>query len=358
MKNSGYTFGLVWALLVIAISINCYAQETWTKLPSDPYQGKQDDIFMLDEQRGWYGNGKGKFYKTINGGNSWELVSEKPGTFWRCLAFLDSLHGFGGNVGTDYFPGVTDTIPLYETFDAGKTWAPVKTINGGSPKGLCAIYIQKIPFVNHGKLDYKTTIWAAGRVGSPAWVMSSTDEGKTWISKEFTQTTMIFDIVMTDAKTGFICGASDADITKAKPQVLKTTDAGKTWKVVYEGKSGYELTWKASFPTPETGYVSIQSYNPDTTAKSRYIIKTEDAGKTWKELPVSQNHALRQFGIGFIDNKHGFLGTTIGGFETKDGGTSWQKLTLGRAVNKFRFLKTKEGKNLGYAIGADIYRFK
>lgn len=335
------------------------AQPTkWTKLNTEAYSGKQDDIFFLDENRGWYGNGKGRFYQTTNGGLTWQLQSEKIGTFWRCLAFLDSAHGFAGNVGTDYFPGVTDTIPLYETFDGGRNWKPAQAIKGGMPKGLCALFVQKTPFVNQGILAHKTTVWAAGRVGSPAWVMKSTDEGKSWSAQELNQTAMIFDLVMTDTKTGFICGASDADVSKAKPQVLKTTDAGKSWKIVYEGKTGYELTWKATFPTSKTGYVSIQSYNPDTSFKARYILKTTDEGQTWKELPLAENYALRQFGIGFINENHGFVGTTIGGFETKDGGLTWEKVTLGRAVNKFRFFKNGANKTLGFAIGADVFKME
>ena len=34
----------------------------WTKLPTEPYPGKQDDIFFVNERTGWYGNGAGKVF--------------------------------------------------------------------------------------------------------------------------------------------------------------------------------------------------------------------------------------------------------------------------------------------------------
>ena len=39
---------------------------------------------------------------------------------------IDTLHGYAGNIGTEYFHGVTDETPLYETLDGGKTLAPCR----------------------------------------------------------------------------------------------------------------------------------------------------------------------------------------------------------------------------------------
>ena len=37
---------------------------TWTKLPTEPYKGKQDDLYFVNATTGWYGNGAGKLYRT------------------------------------------------------------------------------------------------------------------------------------------------------------------------------------------------------------------------------------------------------------------------------------------------------
>ena len=111
---------IVCAMLMCNVS---FAQPTynWEKLNTETYKGKQDDIFFVNERVGWYINGFGKIYHTTDGGQIWKLQLEKKGTFFRCVAFIDSLHGFVGTVGTDYFPNVTDTIPLYKTTDGGES---------------------------------------------------------------------------------------------------------------------------------------------------------------------------------------------------------------------------------------------
>ncbi|MCY2998283.1 MAG: alpha/beta fold hydrolase, partial [Planctomycetota bacterium] len=61
----------------------------WTKLTTEAYPGKQDDIFFIDSKIGFYGNGAGKIFRTTDGGETWHKVFEKKGTFVRCLAFTD-----------------------------------------------------------------------------------------------------------------------------------------------------------------------------------------------------------------------------------------------------------------------------
>jgi len=331
-------------------------EKGWKKLNTERYPGKQDDITFINENEGWYVNGYGSIYHTKNGGESWEKQLEKKGTFFRCIAFVDSLSGFAGTVGTDYFPNVTDTIPLYGTTDGGKTWTPVK-YSGPYVKGLCAIDIVKEQYINHGKTDYKIHIYGVGRVGSPANMMVSHDGGLTWTSNSMNEDCkMLFDIKMFDKNNGIVCAASDEDIEKSNSLILKTSDGGKTWKKVYQSDRPFEGTWKASFPTEKIGYVTIQSYNPDPNVKQQRVAKTTDGGNTWNEINLVEDTGARQFGIGFIDENHGFVGTMNSGYETKDGGKTWSTVNLGMACNKIRIYKDANGKIYGYAIGVDVMK--
>jgi photosystem II stability/assembly factor-like uncharacterized protein len=328
----------------------------WKKLKTERYPGKQDDITFINENEGWYVNGYGSIYHTKNGGETWEKQLEKKGTFFRCIAFVDSLVGFAGTVGTDYFPDVADTIPLYGTKDGGKTWRSV-SYTGAYVKGLCAIDIVKEQFINHGKTDYKIHIYGVGRVGSPANRMESHDGGLTWTSNSMNNDCkMLFDIKMFDKNNGIVCAASDEDLEKSNALILKTSDGGKTWKKVYQSNRPFEGTWKASFPTKELGYVTIQSYNPDPNVKQQRIAKTTDGGETWNEINLVEDAGAREFGIGFIDENHGFVGTMNSGYETKDGGKTWAKVNLGMACNKIRIYKNANGKTYGYAIGVDVLK--
>jgi photosystem II stability/assembly factor-like uncharacterized protein/pimeloyl-ACP methyl ester carboxylesterase len=345
-----------WSNEVISKDEIKLSEKGWKKMKTERYPGKQDDITFINETEGWYVNGYGNIYHTQNGGGTWEKQLEKKGTFFRSIAFVDSLVGFAGTVGTDYFPNVTDTIPLYGTNDGGKTWKPVD-YEGTYVKGLCAIDIVKEQYINHGIIDYKVHIYAVGRVGSPANMMVSHDGGVTWTSNSMNNDCkMLFDIKMFDKKNGIVCAASDEDMEKSNALILKTSDGGRTWKKVYQSNRPFEGTWKASFPTKKVGYVTIQSYNPDPNVKQQRIAKTTDGGETWNEINLVEDAGSREFGIGFIDENHGFVGTMNTGYETKDGGKTWAKVNLGMACNKIRIYKDANGKTYGYAIGVNVLK--
>jgi photosystem II stability/assembly factor-like uncharacterized protein/pimeloyl-ACP methyl ester carboxylesterase len=328
----------------------------WQQLKTEPSAGKQDDICFIDQKNGWYCNGQGKIYQTKNSGETWQKIYEKPGTFFRCIAFIDSLRGFAGNVGTDYFPNVQDTVPLYKTIDGGKSWTPV-TYKGEYVKGLCAIDIVKEQYVNHGNIDYKYHIYAVGRVGTPSNIMVSHDDGKSFSSWSMNaDCKMLFDIKMFNTKEGFVCAASSEDITTSNALVLFTKDGGKTWTKKYQSNRSFETTWKASFPSRNVGYVTIQSYNPDPAVKQQHIIKTTDGGETWNELDLCEDASAREFGIGFINEQVGFVGTMNSGYKTLDGGLSWKKIDLGKACNKIRIYKSAAGETYGYSIGVSVFR--
>jgi photosystem II stability/assembly factor-like uncharacterized protein len=104
------------------------------------------------------------------------------------------------------------------------------------------------------------------------------------------------------------------------------------------------------------GYVTIQSYNPDTTVRRQRVAKTTDGGNTWQEIDLVEDAAAREFGIGFLDENHGFVGTMNSGYETKDGGKSWAAIDMGKACNKIRIYTGENGKKYGYAIGVDVMK--
>ncbi|MCX6351304.1 MAG: hypothetical protein NTX03_05525 [Bacteroidetes bacterium] len=346
-------------LLFISIVTNTYAQQySWEKLNTDPYRGKQDDIYFVDENRGWYINGYGKIYHTTNGGETSTMQLEKKGTFFRCVSFIDSLRGFVGTVGTDYFPNVTDSIPLYKTIDGGKNWTPV-SYSDKYVKGLCAMDIVKEEFVNHGEIGYKYHIYGVGRVGSPANFIVSHDGGNTFTSMDMSSyCSALYDIKMFNKEEGFACASIGTDLDKSHACILHTTNAGRDWKKVYESQRPFEISWKVFFPSKKVGYATIQSYNPDSTVITQHFIKTKNGGKSWKENELCKDFKARSFGVGFIDENHGFIGTMNSGYQTTDGGNTWQKTDMGKACNKIRIVKLPNGKVYGYAIGVNVYRLK
>jgi photosystem II stability/assembly factor-like uncharacterized protein len=341
----------------VAPALVAHPNAQWFKLPTEAYRGKQDDIFFSDAQHGFYVNGIGKIFKTVDGGQQWKMVLHKPGTYFRTVAMVDAQLGFAGNIGTDYFPGVTDTTPLYVTRDGGESWAAVAGVAGPQVKGLCAIDVVKSQFINAGKLEQRTLVHAAGRVGGPAYLMRSLDGGASWSAIDMNpHVAAITDVKFFDEMNGMVIGGDDANVARSHAVVVTTRDGGVTWQRAYTSARPYELSWKVSFPSRQIGYVTVQNYNPDKAVTQRVVAKTTDGGKGWSELPLVEDFAVRQFGVGFADDNTGWVGTTTSGFATKDGGKSWTRVEMGKAVNKIRIVP--DGQHyVGYAIGTDVYKF-
>ena len=323
---------------------------SWQTVPTDPYKGKRDDIHFASESVGYYGTGAGELFRSGDGGLSWTRIWHQPGTFVRAIGFLDEQNGFLGNVG-DYYPGVSDTNPLYRTRDGGRTWTPVDI--GGQPvPGICAIDVLKTRGIYQGDLRDIDVIHAAGRVGGPARLLRSTDGGETWSYIDLSQRAgMILDVKFTDANTGFVFAGSNSDIKQSEALILKTNDGGRTWRAVYRSGRKLENSWKGSFPDPRTGYATVQTYDPER--QQQVILKTIDGGETWAELALVSDPKARQFGIGFATPQIGWVGTAIGGFETRDGGASWATAPIAKAANKFR-MRAADGTPKITAIGTEV----
>jgi len=323
-----------------------YRQAQWRVLPTEPYRGKQDDIFFVSPDVGWYGNGAGKLFHTTNGGESWTKIWEQPGTFIRALGFLDAQRGFLGNVGTNYFPNVTDTRPLYRTADGGSTWTPVSAPGVEAVAGICSIDV----------LHWRrmTLIHAAGRVGGPAMIMRSMDGGESWRVIDLgAHAGMILDVKFFDAMNGFVCASSSADIEQGNALILRTRDGGETWAPAYRGAKAFENCWKMHFPSRGVGYATVQNYREGESA--RVVVKTVDGGETWREVELVNDPEVREFGVGFVDETWGWVGGSTTGFETRDGGETWVPIEMGRAVNKIRILHGG-GHTRAFAIGAEVRR--
>jgi photosystem II stability/assembly factor-like uncharacterized protein len=84
------------------------------------------------------------------------------------------------------------------------------------------------------------------------------------------------------------------------------------------------------------------------------VVKTTDGGATWSELPLVEQLDVRELGIGFVDEQHGWVGAMPSGFETTDGGATWTPSpSMPKAANKIRVVRTSTGADV-WAIGLDV----
>jgi photosystem II stability/assembly factor-like uncharacterized protein len=338
--------------LTAALAAPARADEPWVKLPSVPYtlNNKQDAIAFADALTGWYGNGTGRIYRTDDGGEAWTVIWTKQGIYIRALDFADAQTGFLGNIGPGYFPDVTDRQPLYVTHDGGVHWTAIKPVTGRQIVGVCAIDVLKVD----GKV---LAVRAGGRVGGPAGMLESFDEGRTFRARDMSSVTgMILDIHFVDADTGFIAGASEPEEAKAHARILKTTDGGKSWRAVYDSDRAGDNNWKLAFPSARVGYATIISYQAPQNEARGYVVKTEDGGEHWRRLTVTHDRNWIPYGINFIDEERGWVGGSTGGYSTSDGGKTWSAQAMGLSTNRLRFVQRADGGITAFAIGKDIYR--
>jgi photosystem II stability/assembly factor-like uncharacterized protein len=320
----------------------------WQVLAAGPKvpQGKQDDIYFVNAQRGFVASGgNSSVYRTTDGGNTWKSVFSKQTSYFRAVLFLDDNHGFVGNLGAGLSGDVSDTNVLYETKDGGDSWNPVTQITGDSPKGIC----------NLVAID-STHVAAIGRTNGPAHLMMSSDAGATWQATSLAEHfSMAIDAHFSSSTTGVLVGMGAGAPSACK--IIRTEDGGKSFKTVFTASANNSLCWKVQFPTKDVGYVAIQQ----TASGPPAFAKTTDGGATWKELPLppypgSPTRGYAALAVGFITDKIGWVaaeGKTSPVYRTSDGGETWETETsITPPINRFRFVDKKTA----YAVGGQVYK--
>jgi len=326
----------------------------WHTLTTEAYPKKRDDIVFTNCLTGFYGTGKGNLYRTQDGGQSWHLLWSKPGTFIRSLAFIDTKHGFLGNLGAG-LADITDTTPLYETKDGGATWGAAKIGSAAIP-GVCSIDILKSRSIHEGDVSVRYYIHAAGRANGPGKLLRSENGGESWMLIDLSgRAGMILDVKFLDPNIGFVFAGTSGDLEQSNALILKTTDGARTWREVYRSGRLNEIIWKASFADKLVGYATVQ--NDDPANVQQRVVKTIDGGEHWSEMPLVSRAGVEELGIAFVTSDKGWVGTSVGGFETNDGGKSWIPSTLAPKANRIR-TQAADGTPMIYAIGSEVQVYR
>lgn len=349
---------LLFSGLFCLVSLKLVAQYNWIVYPNTPTTPYRfDDVYFLNPNQGWLvdpivqyssANSLAKVYETRNGGVTWTLVHDSMPSYLRSVGFVDSLHGFIGNLADHTV--TSDTVAMYYTSDGGKTLTPVN-FPSPRPGGICGISVVT-----------DSVVYAYGRYYGPPVLAKTTDAGKTWTTYDMSPYASVglIDGWFWSKDTGFITGQNGANSV-----ILHTTDGGATWQTVYSAtRNDTDHVWKIFFPSRNIGYGSIEYTGnlSDGGNYNTYFVKTTDGGQTWTEHPFIPNYD--EEGCGFINDTVGWIGGWTGmSYITKNGGNTWaldssfgissipgtQPLPY---INRFR----KFGDSLFYASGNTIYK--
>lgn len=117
-------------------------------------------------------------------------------------------------------------------------------------------------------------VWASGSNGR---VARSIDGGISWkwITVKGFEKTDFRDIEAFDSNSAIIMGIA------APAYLLKTTDAGETWRVVYENAAKEMFLDAMDFSDRRNGVVI-----GDPVKNTFFIARTNDGGNTWKEVSL------------------------------------------------------------------------
>ena len=237
-------------LLFLLVS-NFLSSQTWeplTSIFSNSISSNQrfDDVFFLNENLGWAANGYfSEVFKTTDGGTNW--ASQTTGAalgsshYFRNIEFLDENIGFLGTLNQKF----------YRTIDGGTTWNLVTNITP-NPAAICGLDCVGT-----------STIYGCGAYFGPAYIIKSIDSGNTWQFIDMSAyASALVEINFIDENIGFASGnnATGGVILKTTDggttwtQLLNTgTNGDYVWKLQILNSNNNVLFGSVEAVTPNPG---------------------------------------------------------------------------------------------------------
>jgi photosystem II stability/assembly factor-like uncharacterized protein len=172
---------------------------------------------------------RSRIYHTTSGGTTWQLqwTNDEPAGFYDCFDFWDEKRG------AVYGDAVGGSLRVLTTNDGGRTWRrvandrlpPALPGEGGfAASGTC------ITAGPDGRA------WIATGNGPRSRVLTTLDYGESWSAVETpvaaAEGAGLTSVSMVDERTGTVFGGSLAVTDAHADGVARTTDGGRTWKML------------------------------------------------------------------------------------------------------------------------------
>jgi serine/threonine protein kinase len=273
---------------------------------------------------------------------------------------LSVIVSSNGNRLTSYAPPTTTfTSTLTQTYIPTllPTHTPALT-NTSEPLGPPKWYIQNsgikkslkaILFIN---LSYG---WAVSG-NTDSGIFHSQDGGNTWVEQNSPTQLSLESISFINRYTGFISGGNYFVDRTSKGVILKTTDGGQNWSVVFET---VPVINSIDFVDEKVGWAAGEDFNEANGGNgSTFIISTTDGGNNWQSKDVSNlAHGLKS--IFFGDRNNGWaVGQGGSIIATSDGGKTWSPQHSGTIAWLYSvyFIDSRNGWAAGACFSYDCGR--
>lgn len=251
-------------------------------------------------------------------GDTWRYVPVDltADAFLSCLAFTDATHG---RAVARWYDGASSRyrVALVKSDDGGSTWS-TQSIKTGSFELLGAAFVSRdVAFVMGREYNATTKTWTAK-------LLRTGDGGTTW-KRTRIGCPYPFDLAASDARHLWLY---DSDTAK----VWSSSDAGASWSIhalPLQGTSG------SSFDVDKLQVVSakVAWVRVNRRAKPHHLVmRTTDAGKTWKKISTYPD--ATEDGLAAVSASEAWLtvcsdstqrDTSCYVTHTTDGGATWTR---------------------------------
>lgn len=304
----------------------------------NPYN--KDNIAFISE---------GELHMTNDGGGTWQKIVS-PGGAYHAIAFSEAEPSL--LFASTYYYGMSQ---FYTSIDGGKNWIKISALPNTewSVKPIWA-------GISDASKDYVTAISPHPTdeniifVGTNSALFKSKDGGKNWkrVDGSFHRTDIMGIEINSQnsdevyARIGLFEDFTCMKIESKKAEkekcagIYKSTDVGETWQQL-----------DAYYFDPSEGGIFIDDHNSNIAYAifSRKILKTEDAGKSWRQFfwthdePFIPNAGLERLVVG-KNSEEIFIAGRQGLWHSEDAGKHWHERNKGFVGSEVvDIVKAKDG---------------
>jgi len=235
---------------------------TWTRQNT----GTEHHLFkatFLNEHTGWAVGFMGTIIHTSDGGTTWKSQRENVDANFNGVHFVDAEYGWVvGEFGT-----------VLHTTDGGNTWKQQKPYtlfkSEDDPWADVILALYGVQFIDRQRG------WIVGMEGV---LLSTEDGGETWNDLGKITDYAYYNIDILSGKAWAVGKAGNYILSR---------DGGKTFQLVEDAIKTRFWLHDVSFSSPQVGWV---------VGARGAVVKTEDAGETWKMLS-GLTYDVSEFGL-------------------------------------------------------------